>query len=67
VAAPDVHELGGEDCGPNTVKTIVPVGADPAVIVAEIEKAEIGLPAKAPPSGPLTERLSVVLNVLSAP
>ena len=67
VAPPDVHELGGADWGPNTVNVIVPVRADPAVSVAEIEEAGMGLPAKALPGGPLTERLGLVLNVLSAP
>jgi hypothetical protein len=42
------------------VKVIGPLGADPPVNAAEIEEAEIGLPAKAPPSGPLADRSAVV-------
>ena len=44
---PDVHDAGGEGCGPNTLKVTVPIGADPAASVAETEEAEIGLPAVA--------------------
>jgi hypothetical protein len=60
VVPPDAHEGGGEDCGPNTVKVIAPVAADPPASVAEIEEAGIELPA-VPPSGPLTESVGVAL------
>jgi hypothetical protein len=47
VVPPAVHETGGADCGPNTLKVSVPVGSAPPASAAEIEAAEIGLPAVA--------------------
>ncbi len=47
VVAPDAHDTGGDDCGPNTVNVTVPIGADPPASVAEIEEPEIALPAVA--------------------
>jgi hypothetical protein len=71
VAPPEAHEVGGEDCGPNTVNVIVPVGADPPASVAEIEEAGVGLPA-VPLRGPLSERIGMALgrtlvSAISAP
>ena len=36
VVPPEAQVVGGEDCGPNTVNVIDPVGLDPAVSVAEM-------------------------------
>jgi hypothetical protein len=45
---------GAEDCGPNTLKVIVPDGEAPPDRLAEIDDASILLPA-VPEDGALTE------------
>lgn len=47
IVPPDVHEPGGEDCGPNTLNATVPIGAAPPANVAETKEAETRLPAVA--------------------
>ena len=39
---PPEQSVGALDCGPNTLKVIVPVGEDPPISVAETDDAEIG-------------------------
>jgi hypothetical protein len=43
VVAPDAHDVGAEDCGPNTRNVIVPDGEDPEDRLPDT--AEIVLPA----------------------
>ena len=62
---PDVHELGGVVWGPNTVKVIVPVAADPPVSAAAIEDAGIGLPAVAF-AGALADTVGLAGTTVSA-
>jgi hypothetical protein len=57
VVPPDVHDAGGEECGPKTMKVTVPVGADPPASVDEIEAPGISVPA-APLAGALVETVA---------
>ena len=52
---PPEQSVGAEDCGPNTVTVIDPVGDAPADKVADTDEAEIGFPA-VPEEGALTDR-----------
>ncbi len=54
VVPPLVQSLGGEDCGPNTSKVIVPPGEEPPDNTPETDDAEIALPA-VPDDGALTD------------
>jgi hypothetical protein len=58
VVPPDVQVVGADDCGPNTVKVMVPVSADPPASVADIELAAIAVPA-VPEVGPLIDENEV--------
>jgi hypothetical protein len=39
VVPPEPHEIGAEDCGPNTLKVIVPLGEDPPDSIAGTDEA----------------------------
>jgi hypothetical protein len=61
---PEVHEPGGEDCGPKTLKVIVPPGEDPPDRIPEMAEAEIDAPV-VPIDGALADRdgLEMALGV----
>jgi hypothetical protein len=65
-----VHDVGAEDCGPNTLNVIVPVAADPPPIEAETADAEIALPA-VPEAGALSDRFgdveATIVSAIDAP
>jgi hypothetical protein len=66
VVPPEEQSLGGEDCGPNTVNVIVPVGAEPDDKTAEIDEPAIGLPA-VPDPGPLTDNEGLIAVTVKHP
>jgi hypothetical protein len=45
VAPPEPHELGAEDCGPNTVNVIVPPGDAPPDNTPDTDDADTAVPA----------------------
>jgi hypothetical protein len=56
VVPPDVHEAGGDGCGPNTLNMTVPIGAEPSASVAASDEGAIALPA-VPLDGPVADKL----------
>jgi hypothetical protein len=50
-----VHEVGAEDCGPNTLNAIVPDGEEPEDKFPDTDEAAIALPA-VPDDGADTDR-----------
>jgi hypothetical protein len=55
VVPPEPHELGAEDCGPNTLNKIVPDGDAPPDRTPEIDDADTAVPT-VPADGALANK-----------
>jgi hypothetical protein len=64
----EVQLVGAEDCGPKTLKVIVPEGLDPLARAPETELVAIAVPA-VPLAGPVAEivGLAAATTVLDMP
>jgi hypothetical protein len=62
VVPPEPHELGAEDCGPNTLNKIVPDGDAPPDRTPEIDDADTAVPA-VPADGADADKLGLLTTV----
>jgi hypothetical protein len=62
---PPLQSVGAEDCGPNTLNVIVPVGLDPPDSAELIEPGAIAIPV-VPLPGADTDVLVALMTVVEA-